>query len=70
MKTSFAEIFDTVDRDMGNKGGKIVLTEEIVDQISRTSGIGKDQVRSHCQNFLRDYPSGNMDRNSYAFFLT
>merc|ERR1712117_447599 len=54
---------------MGNKGGKIVLTEEIVDQISRTSGIGQDQVRSHCQNFLRDYPSGNMDRKDFKKFI-
>ena len=47
---------------MGNKEGKIVVTDDIVDQISHSSGIASDQVKQQCQNFLKEYPSGAMTR--------
>ena len=54
---------------MGNKEGKVVLTEEIVENISRSSGIETHKIRSECQNFLKDHPRGNMNRRDFRKFL-
>ena len=54
---------------MGNKGGKVVLTEEIVETISRSSGIETHKIRAECQNFLKDHPRGNMNRRDFRKFL-
>ena len=54
---------------MGNKGGKVVLTEDIVETISRTSGIETHKIRGECQNFLKDHPRGNMNRRDFRKFL-
>ena len=54
---------------MGNKEGKVVLTEEIVENISRSSGIEAHKIRSECQNFLKDHPRGNMNRRDFRKFL-
>merc|ERR1711892_20853 len=59
----------TVDNTMGNKNGKIVLTEEIVEEISRTSGIEKKLVRQQCEGFLLKHPSGNMDKKDFKEFV-
>ena len=50
---------------MGNKNGKIVLTEEIVEDISRTSGIEKKLVRQQCEAFLVKHPSGHMNEKEF-----
>ena len=54
---------------MGNKGGKVILTEEIVENISRSSGIETHKIRAECQNFLKDHPRGNMNRRDFRKFL-
>ena len=54
---------------MGNKGGKIVLTDEIVSQISISSGIDPSGVRSQCENFLKEYPKGCMDKKAFRKFI-
>ena len=54
---------------MGNKGGKIVLTDDIVYQISQSSGIESKLVKQHCQNFLKDHPTGNMNRKDFKKFI-
>ena len=54
---------------MGNKEGKVVLTDEIVDNISRSSGIEPQKIRTECQNFLKDHPAGNMSRRDFRKFL-
>ena len=54
---------------MGNREGKVVLTEEIVETISRTSGIETHKIRAECQNFLKDHPRGNMNRRDFRKFL-
>merc|ERR1711983_678703 len=53
----------------GNKGGKIVLTDDIVYQISQSSGIESRLVKQHCQNFLKDHPTGNMNRKDFKKFI-
>merc|ERR1711874_885944 len=55
--------------EMGNKGGKVILTEEIVENISRSSGIETHKIRAECQNFLKDHPRGNMNRRDFRKFL-
>jgi len=59
----------SVKREMGNKAGKLVVTEEIVDTISRSSGIEAHKIRAECQNFLKDHPRGNMNRRDFRKFL-
>ena len=54
---------------MGNKEGKVVLTEEVVENISRSSGIETHKIRAECQNFLKDHPRGNMNRRDFRKFL-
>ena len=54
---------------MGNKGGKIVLTDDIVSQISSTSGIDPTGVRTQCENFLKEYPKGCMDKKAFRKFI-
>jgi len=54
---------------MGNKNGKIVLTEEILEDISKTSGIEKEQVRQQCEAFLLKHPSGQMDKKDFKKFI-
>ena len=54
---------------MGNKNGSIVLTDEIVEDISRTSGIEKNLVQQQCEAFLVKHPSGNMDKKSFRQFV-
>merc|ERR1711997_94016 len=39
--------------ETGNREGKVVLTEEIVENISRSSGIETHKIRAECQNFLK-----------------
>ena len=55
--------------EMGNKEGKVVLTEEVVENISRSSGIETHKIRAECQNFLKDHPRGNMNRRDFRKFL-
>merc|ERR1711910_30598 len=59
----------SVKREMGNKAGKLVVTEEIVDTISRSSGIEAHKIRAESQNFLKDHPRGNMNRRDFRKFL-
>ena len=59
----------TVDNTMGNKNGKIVLTEEIVEEISRTSGIEKNLVKQQCETFLDQHPSGSMNKKEFKKFV-
>ena len=54
---------------MGNKGGKIVLTDDIVSQISISSGIDPSGVRTQCENFLKEYPKGCMDKKAFRKFI-
>ena len=54
---------------MGNKNGKIVLTEEIVDDISKTSGIERNLVKQQCEAFLAKHPSGQMDKKEFRDFI-
>ena len=54
---------------MGNKGGKIVLTDDIVSQISLSSGIDPAGVRTQCENFLKEYPKGCMDKKAFRKFI-
>jgi len=54
---------------MGNKGGKIVLTDDIVFQISQSSGIETNLVQQQCENFLKNYPTGNMNRKDFKKFI-
>ena len=54
---------------MGNKNGKIVLTEEIVEEISKTSGIEKNEVKQQCEAFLAKHPSGMMDKKEFRNFI-
>ena len=54
---------------MGNNNGKIELTDEIVEDISRTSGIEKKLVRQRCEAFLVKHPSGQMDRKQFREFI-
>ena len=54
---------------MGNNNGKVELTEEIVEEISRSSGIEKNQVRQQCEAFLVKHPSGQMDRKQFKDFI-
>ena len=54
---------------MGNKNGSIVLTDEIVEDISRTSGIEKNLVQQQCEAFLVKHPSGNMDKKIFRQFV-
>ena len=54
---------------MGNKNGKIVLTEEIIEDISRTSGIEKNLVKQQCEAFLVKHPSGQMDKKEFSNFI-
>ena len=54
---------------MGNKNGKIVLTEEIVEEISKTSGIDKNEVKQQCEAFLAKHPNGIMDKKEFRKFI-
>eukprot|EP00092_Neocalanus_flemingeri_P083755 GFUD01105134.1.p1 GENE.GFUD01105134.1~~GFUD01105134.1.p1 ORF type:complete len:184 (+),score=68.05 GFUD01105134.1:69-620(+) len=54
---------------MGNKNGKIVLTEEIVEELSRSSGIEKKLVKQQCESFLVEHPSGNINKSDFKKFV-
>eukprot|EP00092_Neocalanus_flemingeri_P004373 GFUD01004703.1.p1 GENE.GFUD01004703.1~~GFUD01004703.1.p1 ORF type:complete len:192 (-),score=70.91 GFUD01004703.1:410-985(-) len=54
---------------MGNKNGKIVLTEEIVEELSRSSGIEKKLVKQQCETFLVEHPSGNINKSDFKKFV-
>jgi len=54
---------------MGNRGGKIVLTEEIVENISKSSGQDKASVRKQCENFIEKHPKGSMSKSEFKEFL-
>ena len=56
-------------QEMGNRAGKVVVTDEIVDTISKSSGIEAHKIRAECQNFLKDHPRGNMNRRDFRKFL-
>ena len=46
-----------------------MVTDEIVDTISRSSGIEPQKIRTECQNFLKDHPKGEMNRRDFRKFL-
>eukprot|EP00092_Neocalanus_flemingeri_P022485 GFUD01024385.1.p1 GENE.GFUD01024385.1~~GFUD01024385.1.p1 ORF type:complete len:192 (+),score=52.16 GFUD01024385.1:60-635(+) len=54
---------------MGISNGKLVLTDEIVEDISRTSGMEKKVVKQQCQNFLSKHPTGQMDKTEFRKFI-
>merc|ERR1711909_86095 len=54
---------------MGNKNGKIVLTEEIVDDISKSSGMPRLDVKQQCEAFLQKHPNGMMDKKAFKKFI-
>jgi Ca2+-binding EF-hand superfamily protein len=53
---------------MGALYGKIVVTEEQMDIFSKTSGMEKEKVRKHCQEFLRVHPKGRMSKSEFIKF--
>ena len=54
---------------MGNKNGKIVLTEEIVEDISKSSGMPRLDVKQQCEAFLEKHPNGMMDKKAFKKFI-
>jgi len=54
---------------MGNKNGKIVLTEEIVEDISKSSGLPRLDVKQQCEAFLEKHPNGMMDKKAFKKFI-
>ena len=54
---------------MGNKNGTIVLTDDIVDEISKTSGIKRTEVRRQCLTFLDEHPKGMMSKREFRKFI-
>ena len=53
---------------MGALNGKIVVTEEQMEVFSKTSGMEKEKVRKHCQEFLRVHPKGRMNKSEFIKF--
>merc|ERR1712026_322902 len=54
---------------MGNKGGKCVLTDSIVENISTTSGLGTAKVNMLCQEFLEKSPSGYIKKKEFSTIM-
>merc|ERR1712037_635246 len=54
---------------MGNKNGKIVLTEDILEEISKSSGLPKSEVKQQCEAFLEKHPNGVMDKKAFKKFI-
>ena len=54
---------------MGNKNGKLELTDDILDDICRTSGIERELVKEQCQTFLSKHPSGQMNKKEFKEFI-
>jgi len=48
---------------MGNNSGK--LTDELVREISQSSGIEEKLVRTQCSTFLQEHPDGKMDKAEF-----
>jgi len=46
-----------------------VLTEEIVENISKSSGQDKASVRKQCENFIEKHPKGSMSKSEFKEFL-
>ena len=53
---------------MGAQNGKIVVTEEQFENFSKTSGMAKERVVKHCQEFLKNHPKGRMNRKEFITF--
>merc|ERR1719378_1296948 len=46
----------------------IVVTQEQFESFSKTSGMAKERVVKHCQEFLKNHPKGRMNRKEFITF--
>ena len=53
---------------MGSANGKIIVTEEQIENLSKSSGLEKEKVKQQCQNFLADHPKGKMNKREFTKF--
>ena len=53
---------------MGAANGKIVVTEELLDTFSKSSGLEKEKVKEHCQVFCKSHPKGRMNKDEFTKF--
>ena len=54
---------------MGNRDGRPVLREEDCLAFCASSGLSKEEIEEKFQIFLKDHPSGQIDRRSFRKIL-
>ena len=53
---------------MGAQNGKVVVTDEQKDAFCLTSGMEREKVDQHCEEFLKTHPKGKMNRSEFNKF--
>jgi len=54
---------------MGSSQGRLVVTEQVVEDLQASSGLDKAQVQAQCQAFLAKHPKGLLDRKEFRHFM-
>ena len=74
MSSSIAYIFvAVVDREyfrMGSKNGKPILREEDIEALSKSSGMGADDVKKAFDGFVAEHPNGKMKPADFRKMMT